>query len=544
MALSELGVNFPLIEGAGRASTPTAQAVLAAAARGVDDDFGAAVIGARDWRRDYPRYFGDLLLAEAASTDAALTVARQGLAAAMERFVVVTEDGDLPLAGARAAAGIEPLRTVELLGHDERVRELLVPYRGERLRGVALLRQLDDWVHRGIVEPTLADAVGAVVRHPEWLDLRDRTIAMIGAGSEMGPYLQLMAWGATVAAVDLPRPQVWQRLLDRAAASAGRVLVPVPRSSSAATGVDAAGVAGADLLTQCVPMSDWLAQVPGPLTIGNYGYLDGAGFVRLTVAFGALLAELARRRTDLSVNYLATPSDVYRAQYGAVDMARRRHEQPSALVAAGKAVHAATGGRWFKPNYPPGSVIETDTERFGFVNAFILAQGPNYAFAKRLQRWQMMVARADGLVTSVHVAPPTRTRSVHSNPLMAERQRLTAYLGIETFDTATTEAIAGAMLVHDLRNPASPANPATPLGHPHEAFMFAANPGGRWRVPFDINSSVPLLTELNHARVRAAGVVGAIAEAPGMGVPRWALGQLGQLRSRVPLGRVLPGRHS
>jgi hypothetical protein len=82
----------------------------------------------------------------------------------------------------------------------------------------------------------------------------------------------------------------------------------------------------------------------------------------------------------------------------------------------------------------------------------------------------------------VHIAPPTRTASVHSNPQMQQRQRLTAHLGIETFDPDTTDAIAGAILVHDLRNPAAPANPATPLGHPHEAFMFAANPGGRWRV--------------------------------------------------------------
>jgi len=161
----------------------------------------------------------------------------------------------------------------------------------------------------------------------------------------------------------------------------------------------------------------------------------------------------------------------------------------------------------FGPNYGTGGVIETPTERFGVVSAFIVAQGPNYALAKRLQRWQMIATRADGILTSVHVAPPTRTGSVHANPIMAERQRLTAYVGIETFDAPTTEAIAGAILVHDLHNPASPANPAVPLGHPHEAFMFAANPGGRWRVPFDVGSTVPLLHEVTAARLRAGSFV-------------------------------------
>ena len=47
--------------------------------------------------------------------------------------------------------------------------------------------------------------------------------------------------------------------------------------------------------------------------------------------------------------------------------------------------------------------------------------------------------------------------------------------------------------MHDLRNPASPANPQVELAHPQEMFMFAANPGGRWRAPCDPSSSLPVL---------------------------------------------------
>src|SRR5690348_1040471 len=105
----------------------------------------------------------------------------------------------------------------------------------------------------------------------------------------------------------------------------------------------------------------------------------------------------------------------------------------------------------------------------------------------------MVVARSEGTLTSVHVAPPTRTKSVHSNPDMERRQRLGVQLGLQTFDPATSQALAAAILVHDLRNPAAPANPTSSLAHPHEAFMFAANPGGRWRIPLDPNAAIPVL---------------------------------------------------
>ena len=168
-----------------------------------------------------------ILVAEAQSGSAALQIARQGLAAARSHYVVVAADGTQePLPSAVTRRGLD-LRTVAVSGHDERVRELVVPHRGENLRGLALLRQLDDWVRRGIVEPTFADAVGAVVRNPDWLDLRGHTFALVGAGAQMGPFAQLVQWGARVAAIDLPRPDVWKRLLSVVRESAGTMYVPV-----------------------------------------------------------------------------------------------------------------------------------------------------------------------------------------------------------------------------------------------------------------------------------------------------------------------------
>jgi hypothetical protein len=489
----DLGVNFPAIGGPRRSSTRTAQAVLAEAAGGVAPVLARRILAERDWRGRYPAAFVDLTLAEVATAGAARDVAQRGLRAAHEHFVFVTEDGELPLGAAPHADGPK-LGTTRVAGAGARVEELRVPYRGELLRGSALLHQLDDWVARGVTEPSFAQAVGAVVRHPEWLDLRDHAFGLVGAGAAMGPFGHLVGWGATVAAVDLPRPEVWERLTRVTRESAGTMVAPV---RSGADGGDP--VRGADLLTEVGALARWLGPVGGPLTLGNYGYADGALFVRLSMAFDLLVEAVSRLRDDLSLGFLATPSDAFLVPEDAVRMAQERWRDRSA---AARAVNLVTGGRSFRPNY--SGLVETPHGRYGLVNAFIPTQGQNYAFAKRLQRWRMTTARDHGMVTAVHVAPPTRTDSVHKNPVMEQRQRLTARIGAEAFDAATSRALGAAMLVHDLRNPASPANPAVPLAHPHEAFMFAANPGGRWRMAFDPGSSVPALRLLDRA-VRAVG---------------------------------------
>jgi hypothetical protein len=231
------------------------------------------------------------------------------------------------------------------------------------------------------------------------------------------------------------------------------------------------------------------------VTLGNYGYADGALFVRLSMAFEVLVRRLAADRDDLSLGYLATPSDVFLVPEDAVAMARARMRRLHPATVAARAVHAVSRGAWFEPSYQ--ELLETPLGRYGLVNAFIVAQGPNYALAKRLQRWRMLLSRAEGVLTSVHVAPPTRTQSVHKNPAMEQRQRLGTRLGLEAFDAPTSQALGAAMLVHDLRNPASPANPAVGLRHPQEAFMFAANPGGRWRTPFDPSSAMPVLQRID-----------------------------------------------
>ena len=61
-------------------------------------------------------------------------------------------------------------------------------------------------------------------------------------------------------------------------------------------------------------------------------------------------------------------------------------------------------------------------------------QGPNYALAKRLQRWRATVARDGGATVSMNVAPPTRTRSVTKNRVLAAAYAGAGRFGVEVFE--------------------------------------------------------------------------------------------------------------
>ena len=86
--------------------------------------------------------------------------------------------------------------TVTVPGTGEAESELSLPYRGERLRGGALLRRLDMWAEGGVIEPSCAEAVRTVAAHPQWLRLPGRTVVALGAGAEVGPVPVLLGWGA------------------------------------------------------------------------------------------------------------------------------------------------------------------------------------------------------------------------------------------------------------------------------------------------------------------------------------------------------------
>jgi len=498
-------VVFPRSAGGRRSTSAAGRAVVADALRQVDSAGAVAAEQERDWRTGYLVHFRRLVEAGLTSKDAAVSVARDGLESLHQTMQIVSADGEeAGLDGLLRAPAQRLPATVTVSGTGKAVNELSLPYHGEELRGDALVRRLEAWVADGVIEPSCADAVAAVAANPEWLRLPGRTVAVLGAGAEVGPLPVLLGWGARVIAIDLPRPAIWGRLLDLAQRSGGTLLVPVAhpepgrREARAGSEVDAEN-AGLDLISEVPAAADWLAAVDGPLVLGNYAYADGAANVLVSAAVDALTVRLQSARSDVALAFLATPTDVFAVPPDAVAQSVRAYAtRPAATKLAAWPLRTMSGGRLLSRAYPPGA-------QPGISDSLVAQQGPNYALAKRLQRWRATVARHDGDTVSMNVAPPTRTRSVLKNRLLAAAYAGAHHFGVEVFDPATCKVLMAALLVHDLHTaapaPAPPAHPAHPA-HPWQDEAYAAAHGGLWRMAYAPRSALSLAALLGYGAAR------------------------------------------
>ncbi|MDQ3940171.1 MAG: hypothetical protein M3238_02345 [Actinomycetota bacterium] len=466
-----------------RSSQRAGTAIFSDAVRAVDPDVAARIERTKDWRKGYIAPITDIVAAGTASAKDALRIAADGLDAVKRNLTFVRDGDELPLRDAVTSHGEPGFRTATIEGGGPGTTELEVPYRGRSLRGDDLLRQLETWERAGTIEPSGRAALELVLAHPEWLDLSDRHFVLLGAASEMGPLQPLCSWRANVIAVDLPRPALWEHIVGVARAGAGRLHFP----TSSADAAESTTAAGVDLLTHTPEVRGWLDSFEQPFTVGNYVYADGATFVRLAGAVDVLIDDLLSRRRDLSIAYLATPTDVFGVpgDVAAEVIARRSRSLRK------NALSAITRSRLYSPNYSR-SVTDDNGRAWSISDGLIPIQGPNYALAKSLQRWRATVARQEGTVTSANVAPSARTKSVTSNRLLSAAYRGASSFGVEIFEPATSRVLTAALMVHDLRNPKAVANPDNELDHPYDLFVQGALHGGIWRLPYEARSILPL----------------------------------------------------
>ena len=479
---------------AARSTSALGRAVVADALRGTDPIGARAAEGETNWRRGYVTHFRRLVEAGLTSPSAGRAIAEDGLAALHARMRFIGGDGietglDGALetsAGGSAAEDAAGMRTVTVAGQGEVDRELSIPYHGMRLRGADLERQVDAWTDRGVMEPSAADAVRAVAANPDWLDLADQRIVVLGAGAEMGPVHSLLRWGAGVVAVDLPRPAIWSRLLEINRRYGGSLHLPV-RGGGDDSGL--AERAGADLLHDVAHVATWLGGIDGRLVLGNYVYADGAVNVRVSTAVDVLTARIVAERPDTALAFLATPTDVFAVPGEAVAFSVEAYGRPTSIKRVRQPVRVLSAGRLLKRNYAPGADP-------GICDSLVAQQGPNYALAKRLQRWRATVARAAGTAVSLKVAPPTRTRSVVKNRALAAAYAGAHLFDVEVFEPATSNTLMAALLVHDLRVPA----PAAEYTWQDEA--HGAAHGGLWRGPYAPRSALGLAAMIGFGGAR------------------------------------------
>ncbi len=484
------GIDFP-IDGGRQSSMNTGRAVFADAARATDPELAVRIEGISNWRKGYLPPARELVESGLVAPGGSVAMSRDAMASLYQRFTFTRDGKTTDLVTAMAEHRDPGFDTAEVVGTGRAVTELVIPYHGRQLAGADLRHQLDVWVASGMVEPSFAHALEAVMAHPEWLDLTGVNFAVLGVGAEMGPAACLLDWEATVWAVDLPRPDLWRRVIAQAQGRAGRMRIPVPNGMPDRTqlqGDALAAVAGADLLTQTPEIRTWLASIGGPFTLGNYVYADGPLHVRVSLAIDALSMDLVGAGHDVMLAWLATPTDVFAAPIEAVEESRRRWRSAGLWRFARSPLRLI--GQ-FEQNYPE-TIFTPDGVEYGICDCLVAQQGPNYLLAKRLQRWRAMAAREDGVRVSLNVAPSTRTRSVVKNKGLAAAYAGADRFGLEIFEPDTSNAIMAALLVHDLRNPESSANPDVPIDHPMQLFVDGSCHGGMWRSEYAARSVLGL----------------------------------------------------
>eukprot|EP00730_Choanoeca_flexa_P018259 TRINITY_DN8871_c0_g3_i1.p1 TRINITY_DN8871_c0_g3~~TRINITY_DN8871_c0_g3_i1.p1 ORF type:complete len:779 (+),score=232.77 TRINITY_DN8871_c0_g3_i1:30-2366(+) len=517
---SNAGIQFPADSTGKRSTSAVGQAVMAMSVLQTDPSAAVACLKEKNWRFGYAKHFIKNVEVSLKNPETALKVAEDGLEYLHNTFEFGRDGKVMSLATAMETITDSFPGTMTIKGKAQRKQVYDVPYRRapypevsdlENLVGGDLKKQLDKWVEQGTIEPSCRDAIAAVADNDKWVDLSDKYFVLLGAGSAMGPYLVLMALGANVIAIDLDRPNIWERLITIARESAGTLIFPT-KKPVAELKDDAAlfANAGGNLFTDTPEICNWLKELmpAEEFIVGGYAYLDGERHVRVSLAMDAIKAGvIAGRTTTTTLAYLCSPTDVF-----VVDSETRAAAKHNLKTTGGAVGVMASVMRVFMKKACTSNVLPEVTadngDVFAINDGIVVQQGPNYALAKRLQHWRAMLARSQGSRVSSNIAPSTATASVVHN-----RSFAAAYGGWKYFPAyevqfqETSNAVMGALLIHDVCNPASKVNVSYDLRNPLELFKIGSFHGGIWRCGYKVGSIGEAAAMLYYLSVYGPSVV-------------------------------------
>lgn len=484
------GLVFPVDARGERSSTPVAKEILAAAIGAVSQSKAQLVLGEKNWRFGYVKHFVSLVEEQMKSPENALLVAEAGLAKAYEIFQFI--DGEsgrtTSLQDVMSSQTSKSFCTGYIKGQAPKRKNVLeVPYKGKILSGQSLKDQVDQWVTYGTIEESAGEAIKKCVDKPDYLDLSHRYFVLLGAGSAMGPFLVLMALGANVIAVDLDRPNIWKRLISIARESSGSITFPLKvEQSTIQTDEDLYQYSGCNLFTETPRIRNWVLNLyPGKdLTVGSYAYLNGALHVQVSLAMDAICRDLSEKR-KASLAYLCTPTDLHVITKEAHEASLHQYKIYSKKLYC--KVMKLFNKRFLRKNAM--KPLQGEGGEYYYVNGLSVAQGPNYALAKRLQHWRAVVARSKGSIVSSNIAPATSTVSVVQNRTFAwAYEGMPYFKPYEIFAPETSNAVMSAILFSDLNDAENASNPNFSLNNPNELFKYGSFNGGAWRCAYQVDS--------------------------------------------------------
>lgn len=494
-----------------RASTKTNKEIFAASIRKVDPELSAKIQKERNWRFGYNRHLSNLVGRGLSSKEDAVAIAKDGLSSAHNIFEFIRDEKTTSLAEAMNNPKKNHYRTAYIKGELEKPKnpQVKVPYGGSKrqssgaprpyytyrddetvLSGKPLLDQLDVWVKYGTIEESAAEAIRQCVKNSnEWLDLSDHTFILLGATSAMGPLLFLLSHGANIIALDINFPHVWKRLIGLAKNSCGSLTFPYHSDKEIdPNSEEMFNHAGANLLTDTPEIAGWLTSLKydTPVTIGNYTYLDGALHVQLSVACDCIIEKVCQYHKQTSVAFLCTPTDLHVIPKEAHDAMGTNYKK---IPFWQSLFRMLSFGKCLKKNQMKPIKAKNNKDEFYLVDGIVTAQGPNYALAKRLQHWRVVVAREAGHTTSSNVAPSTATKSVvHNAQFAAAYGGFHLFSPLEVMYQETSNAVMGILLIHDVRNKKGASFANYPMANPYELFAHGAFHGGVSRCAWKVDS--------------------------------------------------------
>ncbi|WP_339352849.1 hypothetical protein [Acinetobacter beijerinckii] len=480
------GIQFPLQSGKKSPSTThTAKQILKSALQSVDSRYATQLASEKNWRKNYPFYFHELVKVGIESVDHPARIAQQGLETAKSLFNFNRAEQSHTLTSAMANIKDQPFESFILKGTgSSTIEPWFIPYHGKKLQGEALLQQIELWEQQQVIEPSHAKALRLLNQHPEWFDLSKRTMVLFGAGSEAGPLSWLAKWRANIVAIDLPHPAIWEKITKVIENGNATLIAPQMQVADKQQ-------LGANLLTQTPEIANWLNTFSESLDLAGIAYLDGEKHVRVSIAMISIMEQVSQHKPDSSIMFMLTPTDIYAIPKAVVHSIQDKIKQrPIVEKLLTKSIHNISLTNFFKPNLK--QLIQSDNgQQYGISDCMVIEQGPNYALAKRLQQWFAISTRARGQKTVINIAPSTTTHSVVKNPILKAAFSGADLFKVETFNPETTNAIMAALWIHDLNNPESATNPDKQLAHPLELIMENANHGGLWHVPYLARTALP-----------------------------------------------------
>ncbi|MES1918527.1 hypothetical protein MHBO_000487 [Bonamia ostreae] len=460
MSCEKYGVEFPKT-GKNRRSTINFHLRLLAELLGSSnalDDF--VLENQSSYRHKYSPFFVKLMEKSLESSQKALEIAEKGIHFVESNLVFIRKNGEsVPLKQEFATNNENFFATKTCFGDKAHARStnhfdgFFVEYNGKKLSRKSLFEQIDNWAHSGVMERDAEKALISLIfsngkdfSTGEFESLEGHVFVMIGAGSAMGPFNTLIALGATVVAIDIPRPNLWDKLKSKAASSKGTLIYPshVDRNSGAE-------IAGCDILRRPAQVLNWLSTLDlkgKKVTVGNYTYLDGSLHVLLSAVADQIVDGFCRRFDGVvNVAFLGTPTDVSVIPEEAFYAARENYSNLRFGRLAEMLIHLFTLKKQLRRN----DIVEVGKRHL--YNGLIVEQGPNYALAKMIQLWRAVIhsQKSKRGRVSLNVAPATATKSVISNANFRLAFKGRPYFKpLETFDERTSSSLMAGLLLHDI----------------------------------------------------------------------------------------------